>query len=98
MIRRPPRSTLFPYTTLFRSLHHAELHDGFVAEREPVSRGVYELGWDGHHHRGDADGKPGHAPNDHHATGEPDRDRGPDGYLLGGGQRLGAAELSVAEE
>src|SRR2546427_7383084 len=23
MIRRPPRSTLFPYTTLFRSQHHA---------------------------------------------------------------------------
>src|SRR5437588_7667297 len=23
MIRRPPRSTLFPYTTLFRSRHHA---------------------------------------------------------------------------
>src|SRR5256885_5577250 len=23
MIRRPPRSTLFPYTTLFRSGHHA---------------------------------------------------------------------------
>src|SRR5256885_12526977 len=23
MIRRPPRSTLFPYTTLFRSSHHA---------------------------------------------------------------------------
>src|SRR2546422_1857794 len=23
MIRRPPRSTLFPYTTLFRSLDHA---------------------------------------------------------------------------
>src|SRR5256885_6608111 len=22
MIRRPPRSTLFPYTTLFRSQHH----------------------------------------------------------------------------
>src|SRR6478736_9403100 len=22
MIRRPPRSTLFPYTTLFRSRHH----------------------------------------------------------------------------
>src|SRR3712207_7844205 len=33
MIRRPPRSTLFPYTTLFRSarLQHAEqalVHDG----------------------------------------------------------------------
>src|SRR5258708_13862015 len=26
MIRRPPRSTLFPYTTLFRSLH--PVHDG----------------------------------------------------------------------
>src|SRR2546430_12645409 len=25
MIRRPPRSTLFPYTTLFRSLHRADL-------------------------------------------------------------------------
>src|SRR2546429_5693855 len=24
MIRRPPRSTLFPYTTLFRSLSHHE--------------------------------------------------------------------------
>src|SRR2546426_9171676 len=24
MIRRPPRSTLFPYTTLFRSLMHPE--------------------------------------------------------------------------
>src|SRR3712207_8140160 len=25
MIRRPPRSTLFPYTTLFRSLHGPDL-------------------------------------------------------------------------
>src|SRR5437899_8638702 len=25
MIRRPPRSTLFPYTTLFRSLAHEEI-------------------------------------------------------------------------
>src|SRR2546430_9022004 len=24
MIRRPPRSTLFPYTTLFRSVKHAD--------------------------------------------------------------------------
>src|SRR5256885_12655196 len=30
MIRRPPRSTLFPYTTLFRSQHqeHARGHEG----------------------------------------------------------------------
>src|SRR2546423_15582986 len=27
MIRRPPRSTLFPYTTLFRSLVHDDLAD-----------------------------------------------------------------------
>src|SRR5256885_9780889 len=25
MIRRPPRSTLFPYTTLFRSVHRGEV-------------------------------------------------------------------------
>src|SRR2546428_9923639 len=28
MIRRPPRSTLFPYTTLFRSLSVAQLPSG----------------------------------------------------------------------
>src|SRR5438876_8482873 len=28
MIRRPPRSTLFPYTTLFRSEHLDHLGDG----------------------------------------------------------------------
>src|SRR2546422_6352601 len=30
MIRRPPRSTLFPYTTLFRSLDRARTLDQFV--------------------------------------------------------------------
>src|ERR1044071_10293687 len=28
MIRRPPRSTLFPYTTLFRSVHRREVVPG----------------------------------------------------------------------
>src|SRR2546428_4892194 len=28
MIRRPPRSTLFPYTTLFRSIEHALVEIG----------------------------------------------------------------------
>src|SRR5256885_5922414 len=32
MIRRPPRSTLFPYTTLFRSAHARE-HPPFAAGR-----------------------------------------------------------------
>src|SRR2546429_9540234 len=29
MIRRPPRSTLFPYTTLFRSIHLTFTPNGF---------------------------------------------------------------------
>src|SRR3712207_7934918 len=29
MIRRPPRSTLFPYTTLFRSIHENTLDEIF---------------------------------------------------------------------
>src|SRR5688572_32208577 len=37
IIRRPPRSTLFPYTTLFRSLHLADGVDGFFHGR--VRRG-----------------------------------------------------------
>src|SRR3712207_7910732 len=42
MIRRPPRSTLFPYPTLFRShrgrpdLHH-RLHDQHVHHLEPAA-------------------------------------------------------------
>src|SRR2546430_7708437 len=30
MIRRPPRSTLFPYTTLFRSLHKRQCPAAFI--------------------------------------------------------------------
>src|SRR2546430_11304926 len=38
MIRRPPRSTLFPYTTLFRSAprSHARAGSGIRATRAPV--------------------------------------------------------------
>ena len=39
MIRRPPRSTLFPYTTLFRSQDPAqELRFGFNVIKEPRNR------------------------------------------------------------
>src|SRR2546425_2937635 len=42
MIRRPPRSTLFPYTTLFRSLmvlHHVALqHAPTLAQQIDLSR------------------------------------------------------------
>src|SRR2546421_7337320 len=33
MIRRPPRSTLFPYTTLFRSLYRSDLLLSEAVER-----------------------------------------------------------------
>src|SRR5438094_10364088 len=33
MIRRPPRSTLFPYTTLFRSVHRRDLGTPAGSER-----------------------------------------------------------------
>src|SRR5438552_8182706 len=38
MIRRPPRSTLFPYTTLFRS-HDHKLERGLVAAERLPGRG-----------------------------------------------------------
>src|SRR2546430_7856462 len=57
MIRRPPRSTLFPYTTLFRS--HSERHEDAVPQQfrnplRPFSRypqrvwdqGVFSTGID----------------------------------------------------
>src|SRR3712207_7028906 len=40
MIRRPPRSTLFPYTTLFRSYLHARRsrRDGLLAQAGKLGR------------------------------------------------------------
>src|SRR2546430_9334721 len=42
MIRRPPRSTLFPYTTLFRSVHAADISAEAlrVAHENAVSNNV----------------------------------------------------------
>src|SRR3989441_12246479 len=40
MIRRPPRSTLFPYTTLFRSVAHGGLrHEDLTAHRATLDAG-----------------------------------------------------------
>src|SRR3712207_8951848 len=36
MIRRPPRSTLFPYTTLFRSLKYIDIKPGNDRESYPA--------------------------------------------------------------
>src|SRR5258707_1727107 len=74
MIRRPPRSTLFPYTTLFRSPAHdpGELQDAAaveqpeeVVEPEALHRGVA--------HHGQAPEDPGGADPAERAD-----DRGPD--------------------
>src|SRR5437588_5148873 len=41
MIRRPPRSTLFPYTTLFRSAHHGSGRGVlFTSKKERSGRGA----------------------------------------------------------
>src|SRR3712207_7008642 len=48
MIRRPPRSTLFPYTTLFRSAHRgrrprvSDLRRGLVALGDSITNGLGE--------------------------------------------------------
>src|SRR2546430_12998958 len=47
MIRRPPRSTLFPYTTLFRSLYLDSDRLGFLlpeitADKVDLQRGVVQ--------------------------------------------------------
>src|SRR3712207_7278023 len=46
MIRRPPRSTLFPYTTLFRSLPGRPVpitFDDFIRDAQEIGAGVVEL-------------------------------------------------------
>src|SRR3712207_7315220 len=56
MIRRPPRSTLFPYTTLFRStdrglirvwsfLGYRTIREDMLRWRDPKPMWVTEFGW-----------------------------------------------------
>src|SRR2546430_7826641 len=62
MIRRPPRSTLFPYTTLFRS----RLAGGIQAESDPGEGGGGE---------GRDDRPQGHVRGDRRQAGDPERDQ-----------------------
>src|SRR2546430_12252338 len=48
MIRRPPRSTLFPYTTLFRSRWHVSDVAWLEANRE-IHNGGGKNSWGGDH-------------------------------------------------
>src|SRR5947209_12495113 len=43
MIRRPPRSTLFPYTTLFRSPRNARICCGWAAMAAGLNRRIRPL-------------------------------------------------------
>src|SRR2546426_7819709 len=58
MIRRPPRSTLFPYTTLFRSLLRDVIGEGL--QRAQLSLGVGRVGR-GLREMGEPLLEPGHA-------------------------------------
>src|SRR3712207_7854671 len=61
MIRRPPRSTLFPYTTLFRSSRVLSQEPlALVLAHAYVARDLLELGlaYDGSHHDVHAFGGP----------------------------------------
>src|SRR5256885_13302741 len=44
MIRRPPRSTLFPYTTLFRSPDQVVVGDCFRLDKAPFEIAVNDTG------------------------------------------------------
>src|SRR5207253_1818178 len=78
----------------------SELHDagdGGGGQRVELSRGrQQQRGAGGDQRGGDADGE--HGAGDHGAAGGPDGERGAGGGVHGGGERDGAAELSVAEE
>src|SRR5206468_9000485 len=45
-LRRPPRSTLFPYTTLFRSKYDRAMDDNFRSRvRSHYMRSLWARGW-----------------------------------------------------
>src|SRR2546427_9413736 len=43
MIRRPPRSTLFPYTTLFRSYQDGRIHQHGASDSQPLPLSAGEV-------------------------------------------------------
>src|SRR2546429_6777991 len=65
MIRRPPRSTLFPYTTLFRSVRrHLERAPGRHAHRSPDQQRLAEHAQLPRHPRGREGQQPAHGRRD----------------------------------
>src|SRR3989442_14063901 len=94
MIRRPPRSTLFPYTTLFRSRAHAGARGlGAALRRRPAGQ---DRGDDGGHHvlSPAARGGPGPQPRHHQPFGQ-----GPFGLLHAGDRkstRLNSSHVRIS--
>src|SRR2546422_4364440 len=89
MIRRPPRSTLFPYTTLFRSIRDAEPEPG-----APHALGAHERIEDGRDQlRGDS--RPVVLHDDAHALTVQRTDRDPQPALA---HDVGQGLLGVRDE
>src|SRR5947208_7985619 len=59
MLRRPPRSTLFPYTTLFRSREEHERHLEDRLPAAPVGEPPGDRGAEEHPHEAGARDEPG---------------------------------------
>src|SRR3989442_2092193 len=58
MIRRPPRSTLFPYTTLFRSLSHASGQQHRYATPDRRTGGQESSRWRSEEHTSELQSRP----------------------------------------
>src|SRR2546427_10631654 len=68
MIRRPPRSTLFPYTTLFRSLGNSGLAPAAGGRNELPRQPTGLVGGQEHGDRRDVRGLPDAAKGDRKST------------------------------
>src|SRR5258706_16011385 len=87
MIRRPPRSTLFPYTTLFRSC--ARRRGGILLALQELFDDRLAAGMGGGKRRADRRAHPGQVVYRHGAV-----PRAPEG----GGGRFGARRVARSEE
>src|SRR5256885_172038 len=107
MIRRPPRSTLFPYTTLFRSHRRPQLHRARRVARRRGPRRQRQHGARRRAHRRGGDGRrrrAGHAgdadPRRHAGDGHAREGEGPAGgdagRVLGEGEPAGVSEARPA--
>src|SRR5258707_7442750 len=72
MIRRPPRSTLFPYTTLFRSRHPAcrqrEARSGSGMERENLTGDAKGKGASGYNREAESTDAPERGRSEEHTS------------------------------